>query len=221
MASMTMTMASSMPRLFQRLPPNSRITIGSFHDYILTLDNPRSIKFCYGQNIYHRQSTSLSVRGLEAVITDPKDNAVTLKNAKIVVESQKENQMQLRVDLTGDETQRVFDQVLTNLARTAPPIPGFRRQKGGKTTKVPKDFLLQILGEDRVTKFVIQEIVTSTMADYVKRENLTLKENKISTTQTAEELKSTFAPGKNFGFNTVVELESPEIETSSSTSNDL
>lgn len=39
---------------------------------------------------------------------------------------------QLRVDLTGDETQRVFDQVLTNLARTAPPIPGFRRQKGGK-----------------------------------------------------------------------------------------
>ncbi|KAK3444212.1 hypothetical protein EUGRSUZ_A00010 [Eucalyptus grandis] len=77
--------------------------------------------------------------------------------------------MQLRVDLTGDETQRVFDQVLANLARTAPPVPGFRRQKGGKTSKVPRDFLLQILGEDRVTKFVIQEIVTSTMADYVKR----------------------------------------------------
>lgn len=38
---------------------------------------------------------------------------------------------QLRVDLPGDETQRVFDQVLTNLARTAPPVPGFRRQKGG------------------------------------------------------------------------------------------
>ncbi|KAF8041552.1 hypothetical protein BT93_A0217 [Corymbia citriodora subsp. variegata] len=229
------TTTSSMPRLFQRLPPNSRITIGSFHGYILALDKPRSIKLCYGQNTYHRQSSSLSARGLrylskpicasgsglEAVITDPKDNAVTLKNAKIVVESQKESQMQLRVDLTGDETQRVFDQVLANLARTAPPIPGFRRQKGGKTTNVPRDFLLQILGEDRVTKFVIQEIVTSTMADYVKRENLTVKENKISTTQTAEELKSTFAPGKNFGFNTVVELESPEIETSSSTSNDL
>ncbi|KAK3444210.1 hypothetical protein EUGRSUZ_A00010 [Eucalyptus grandis] len=90
----------------------------------------------------------------------------------------------------------------------------------GKTSKVPRDFLLQILGEDRVTKFVIQEIVTSTMADYVKRENLAVKENKINTTQTAEELKSTFAPGKNFGFNAVVELESPEVETSSSTSDD-
>lgn len=35
------------------------------------------------------------------------------------------------MDLTGDATQRVFDKVLTNLARSAPPIPGFRREKGG------------------------------------------------------------------------------------------
>lgn len=38
---------------------------------------------------------------------------------------------QVRVDLTGDDTEKVFDKVLTNLARTAPPVPGFRRQKGG------------------------------------------------------------------------------------------
>lgn len=36
------------------------------------------------------------------------------------------------MDLTGEETQKAFDNVLTNLARTAPPIPGFRRMKGGK-----------------------------------------------------------------------------------------
>lgn len=35
------------------------------------------------------------------------------------------------MDLTGDATQRVFEKVLTNLARSAPPIPGFRREKGG------------------------------------------------------------------------------------------
>lgn len=35
--------------------------------------------------------------------------------------------------------------------------------------QVPRDFLLQILGEDRVTNFVIREIVTSTLADYVKK----------------------------------------------------
>ena len=40
--------------------------------------------------------------------------------------------LQLRVDLTGDQTQKVFDRILTNLGRTAPPVPGFRMQKGGK-----------------------------------------------------------------------------------------
>jgi hypothetical protein len=34
--------------------------------------------------------------------------------------------------LTGDQTQKVFDKILINLGRTAPPVPGFRMQKGGK-----------------------------------------------------------------------------------------
>ena len=38
---------------------------------------------------------------------------------------------QVRVDLGGEETRLVFEKVLTNLARAAPPVPGFRRQKGG------------------------------------------------------------------------------------------
>ncbi|WRX14141.1 hypothetical protein QQP08_006628 [Theobroma cacao] len=45
---------------------------------------------------------------------------------------------------------------------------GFRRQKGRKTTNVPKSFLLQILVEDFVTKFVIHEIVTSNVTDYLE-----------------------------------------------------
>ncbi|XP_070682288.1 uncharacterized protein [Malus domestica] len=85
--------------------------------------------------------------GLEASIGDAQGNLITLKTAKIVVESQDDNKIQVRVDLTGDDTQKVFDRVLTNLARTAPPVPGFRRQKGGKTSKVPKSFLLDILGK--------------------------------------------------------------------------
>ncbi|KAM5554155.1 hypothetical protein ABKV19_026077 [Rosa sericea] len=148
--------------------------------------------------------------GLEASIAE--ENVIKLKTTKIVVESQDENSIQVRVDVAGDETQKVFDQVLTNLARTAPPVPGFRRQKGGKTSKVPKSFLLDILGKERVTKFVIQELVSSAMADYVKQENLTVKENKINTTQSAEELQSLFTPGNEFAFNAIVELEKSETE---------
>lgn len=152
--------------------------------------------------------------GVEASISD--ENVVTVKNANIIVESQDDDKMQVKVELSGKETQIVFDKVLTNLARTAPPVPGFRRQKGGKTSKVPKSFLLSIIGEDRVTKFVIQEIVTSTVADYVKNNNILVKENKINTIQSAEELKSSFKPGSDFGFNATLELEKLDVETISS-----
>lgn len=50
------------------------------------------------------------------------------------------------------------------------------------------------------------------------QENLTVKENKINTTQTAEELKSAFIPGKEFGFNATVELEVAETEVTTSDS---
>ncbi|XP_024996431.1 uncharacterized protein LOC112529393 [Cynara cardunculus var. scolymus] len=149
--------------------------------------------------------------GVEASISD--ENLVTVKNANILVELQDDDKMQVKVELSGKETQIVFDKVLTNLARTAPPVPGFRRQKGGKTSKVPKSFLLSIIGEDRVTKFVIQEIVSSTMADYVKKNNICVKDNKINTIQSAEELESSFNPGSDFGFNATIELEKPDTES--------
>jgi hypothetical protein len=42
--------------------------------------------------------------------------------------------LQLRIDLPGKVTQKVFDQALVSLARDAPPVPGFRRSKGGINT---------------------------------------------------------------------------------------
>ncbi|XP_073280529.1 uncharacterized protein [Primulina huaijiensis] len=179
--------------------PGSKTTCPSF----------RSLIFCRSTKSGVRYMKPLSAvgSGIEATITDPSNNDVRIKNAEITVEFKDENKMQVRVDLTGKETDIVFEKILRNLARTAPPVPGFRREKGGKTSKVPRDFLLQILGEDRVTKFVIQEIITSTLADYVKKENLTVKDNKINTIQTAEELKAVFVPGDNFGVNATLELE--------------
>lgn len=41
--------------------------------------------------------------------------------------------LQVRVEVNGEDTRMVFDKVLTNLARTAPPVPGFRKQKGGNS----------------------------------------------------------------------------------------
>ncbi|XP_038710847.1 uncharacterized protein LOC120005335 isoform X2 [Tripterygium wilfordii] len=166
------------------------------------------------------QPVCASGSGLEASITDPEDKALNLKDAKIVVVSQDENELELRVDLNGDETQKSFDKILRELASTAPPIPGFRRQKGGKTTQVPQSLLLQILGKDRVTNFVIREILTTTMNYYVKKENLKVKEKKVNTIQTADELKMAFVPGKEFGFNVSLELEKSETEALASSASD-
>ncbi|AES89035.2 putative trigger factor [Medicago truncatula] len=150
--------------------------------------------------------------GLEASITDSNDISAFLTDATVVAEPGDDNRIQLRVDLTGVQTQKVFDRILINLGRTAPPVPGFRMQKGGKSSKIPKDFLLQMLGEERVTKFAIQEILNCTMADYTKKENLDAKDKKVSTIQTIQELKKSFTAGKEFGFNVLIEPKNSEGE---------
>ncbi|XP_020517836.1 uncharacterized protein LOC18425753 isoform X2 [Amborella trichopoda] len=157
------------------------------------------------KNSWHVSYTAFALgSGVEGSIADSDD--LNLGDINVVVESRDGDRIHIRVDLMGEQTQKAFDDVLTDLARTAPPIPGFRRKKGGKTSNVPKSFLLQILGRDRVTKFTIQEIVSSSVADYVKKENLKAK-NKFNTKQTAEELEESFSPGNGFGFNATIALE--------------
>ncbi|KAL2507163.1 uncharacterized protein Fot_30810 [Forsythia ovata] len=214
----TATLTSQFRQLLQ---DSNHVAVRSLPKYVKTGGVAVHVKCFSGKKITclsssqagHRSSVkpaSAVGSGLEASITDPKENAVSIKSAQIVVESKDDDKLQVRVDLSREETQVVFDKILANLARTAPPVPG-------KTSKVPKDFLLRILGEDRVTNFAIQEIVSS-MADYVKKENLNVKDNKINTIQTAEELKSSFTPGNVFGFNATLELEkSTEAPTSTVT----
>lgn len=45
-----------------------------------------------------------------------------------------------------------------------------------------------------------------------------MKDKKVSTTQTVEELRSLFSPGKDFGFNAILELESSEAKEPSTSS---
>ncbi|XP_072966071.1 uncharacterized protein [Typha angustifolia] len=166
----------------------------------------------------HLSAPTFAVRsGLEASITDKKKNDLLLENVSIVIESRDDEKIHVRVDLTAEETQKAFDDVLTNLARTAPPIPGFRKMKGGKTSNVPKSFLLQMLGKDRVTKFLIQEIVSTTIGDFVKKENLKVN-TQFKTTQSLEELESAFIAGSEFGFNATMDIEKSDAGTTESDS---
>ncbi|CAN4100849.1 unnamed protein product [Withania somnifera] len=212
--TITMTTAMAMPSL--------RLIINSQHSTLSTIPKNLAIYPATAGTIKHCmfspgrlrplvKPVSAAGSALEADLLDD-ESLIKVKNPKIVVESEDAEKIQVRVDVNEEDTRIVFEKVLTNLAKSAPPVPGFRREKGGKTSKVPRDFLLQILGEERVTNFVIREIVTSTLGDYVKKENLTVKDNKISTTQTAEELRSSFTPGTEFGFSAILELEKSKTE---------
>ncbi|KAE9445427.1 hypothetical protein C3L33_22676, partial [Rhododendron williamsianum] len=79
------------------------------------------------ESIYVLHST-MHMGGVE-VSTDPKDNAITISTAKIMVESEDFDNIQLRVDLAGKDTQRVFDQI-------------------------PKSFLFDVFGKDAVTELL-------------------------------------------------------------------
>ncbi|XP_058730071.1 uncharacterized protein LOC131602084 [Vicia villosa] len=150
--------------------------------------------------------------GLEASVTNSNDISVLLTDATVVLQEQgdDENKIQLRVELNGVQTRKVFDRILVNLGQNVPPTPGFRTRKGGKTAEIPKSFLLQVLGEESVTKFAIQEILNCTMAEYVKKENLDAEDKKVRTIQTVQELRKSFTAGKQFGFDVIIEPKNNE-----------
>ncbi|KAM3353209.1 hypothetical protein ACQJBY_024400 [Aegilops geniculata] len=149
-------------------------------------------------------SAARSGRG--ASVAEAEKTGLSLDSFKITVVKRDDEKIHLRIELPGKETQKVFDAALTSLAKDAPPVPGFRRSKGGKTSNIPSSILLSMLGKSRVTKFILQEILSVTVGDFVKKENLKVNPE-IATTQSEGDLESSFAPGSSFGFNVILELE--------------
>ncbi|KAJ1286613.1 hypothetical protein BS78_03G365700 [Paspalum vaginatum] len=159
--------------------------------------------------------------GRDSSITEAdRKSDLSLENVKTSVVSRDDEKINVRVQLPGKATQKVFDEALTILARDAPPVPGFRKSKGGKTSNIPSSILLQMLGKDRVTKFVLQEILSITIEEFVKKEKLKVKPE-IKTTQSESEMESTFTPGSAFGFNVILQLEKSDSDEDSEEKSDF
>ncbi|CAL4972704.1 unnamed protein product [Urochloa decumbens] len=209
------------------------------HSYFQVIDTVRSthIKICGAskcripaQGLFVSSGGTSSRRTFHAVsaVGSGRDSSVTeaerksdlsLENVKTSIVSRDDETINVRVQLPGKATQKVFDEALTILARDAPPVPGFRKSKGGKTSNIPSSILLQMLGRSRVTKFVLQEILSITIEEFVKKENLKVNPE-IKTTQTEDEMESSFTPGSAFGFNVIMQLEKSDSDEGSEEQSD-
>ncbi|XP_047055086.1 uncharacterized protein LOC124661264 [Lolium rigidum] len=165
----------------------------------LLVSNGRSVRHTF-------LPVSAARSGRSSSVASEEKTGLLLDSFKTSVVSRNDENINLRIDLPGKVTQNVFDQALASLARDAPPVPGFRRSKGGKTSNIPSSILLAMLGKSRVTKFILQEILSVTVGDFVKKESLTVNPE-IATTQSEGDLESSFTPGSSFGFNVILQLE--------------
>ncbi|KAK7322432.1 hypothetical protein VNO77_25811 [Canavalia gladiata] len=123
-----------------------------------------------------------------------------------VADSNDTRELKISIEVSGNRTQRIFDDVFQKMVAAAQPIPGFRRVKGGKTPNIPKDILLEVLGPSKVFKEVIKKIINSTVAEYVEKEGLIVSED-LKVEQSFEDLETTFEAGEKFSFDVVLQLQ--------------
>ncbi|KAK3204301.1 hypothetical protein Dsin_018347 [Dipteronia sinensis] len=115
-------------------------------------------------------------------------------------------ELKASVEVSGAKTRAIFDDVFDKMVAAAQPIPGFRRVKGGKTPNIPRDILLEVLGPSKVYKEVITEVINSTIAEYVEKEDLKVSTD-LRVEQSFEELENMFEPNEKFSFDAVIKLQ--------------
>ncbi|XP_039851911.1 uncharacterized protein LOC120710351 isoform X2 [Panicum virgatum] len=78
--------------------------------------------------------------GRDSSITEAERKSdLSLENVKTSIVSRDDEMINVRVQLPGKATQKIFDEALTFLARDAPPVPGFRKSKGDTQQHPPAD----------------------------------------------------------------------------------
>ncbi|XP_008790602.1 uncharacterized protein LOC103707759 isoform X1 [Phoenix dactylifera] len=134
------------------------------------------------------------------------DSVTDFEDFTIAANTTGDGEIKMRVEVSGAETQAIFDDVFSKLVAAAQPIPGFRRVKGGKTPDIPKDILLHIIGPSKVNKESIKKIINSAVAEYVEKEGLKVTKD-LKVEQSFEELEATFQPGIDFSFDAILQLQ--------------
>lgn len=134
-----------------------------------------------------------------------------LPDVHVESEGQEEGKVPVKVSVGGSFTQKTYDRVVRELAASTPAMPGFRKSKGGKNANIPSKMIVQMLGQKRVSGFVVETIVTDVLADWAEEEGIEVdKQAKVD--QKHEELVTSFKPGKALEFTAVLNLVQSDVE---------
>ncbi|GJM92318.1 hypothetical protein PR202_ga08780 [Eleusine coracana subsp. coracana] len=145
-----------------------------------------------------------------SIAADESKNDLSLENVKMSIVSRNDEKINVRVQLPGKATQKVFDEALVILSRDAPPVPGFRKSKGD-TQQHPLADAGQKPGHQVCARYDIDLLMI--------QENLKVNPE-IETTQSEAEMESAFKPGSAFGFNVILQLEKSDTDEDSEEQSD-
>lgn len=122
---------------------------------------------------------------------------------KVTQEKLPKSQIGLKMEIPGETTQKIYEQVVQNLTRSA-NIPGFRKGK------VPRQILLQRLGSQRIKESAVEDLVNNSIKDAIAQEKIEALGN-YTLISSFEELVSQFKPGEPLTMSASVDVP-PEVK---------
>lgn len=121
---------------------------------------------------------------------------------KVIQEKLPASQVGLEIEIPPEKSKQAYEQVIQNFARSA-NIPGFRKGK------VPRQVLVQRLGNVRIKAAALEEMIDSSVNEALKQEDIkAIGQPQLRTS--FEELISQYEPGKPLTFSAAVDVL-PEV----------
>lgn len=122
---------------------------------------------------------------------------------KVTQEKLPDSQIGLEIEVSAESCQKIYDEVLKNLARTT-NIPGFRKGK------VPRQILIQRLGSKFIRGSVLEPLIQKSIEEAIEQEAIEVLGN-YQLRSSFEELLANFTPGQPLVFSAAMDVP-PTVE---------
>jgi trigger factor len=117
---------------------------------------------------------------------------------KVTQEKLEQSRIGLKIEVTGDQTTKYYEQAIKNLTKNA-NIPGFRKGK------VPRQVILQRMGQSQVKAMALEALLEPSLNEAIKQSEVPAIGN-YQIVSNFDELLQSYTPGQNFIFNAAVDV---------------